>query len=141
MTTGHSHDEIREHDRPELSTSWWERLVALIGLILALSAIGYLLYQAISSKDSPPAIELRVDEILTTQNSYLVKITALNQSDSTAAELKLAGTLFQDEEPVETSQITFDYLPAQSQRKGGLFFQYDPRRYRLRLRAEGYQNP
>ena len=42
---------------------------------------------------------------------------------------------------IETSDITFDYVPGHAERKGGLFFRQDPRMHKLELRALGYQTP
>ena len=37
--------------------------------------------------------------------------------------------------------MTLDYLPQDSERRGGLFFTEDPAAYELVLRAQGYAEP
>src|SRR5829696_5551253 len=41
----------------------------------------------------------------------------------------------------EASEVTMAYLPAHSERRGGLFFQADPRAGSLTLHAQGYEEP
>jgi uncharacterized protein (TIGR02588 family) len=42
---------------------------------------------------------------------------------------------------IESSTSTIDYLPGESQRGGGLFFEHDPQTLRLVLRPLGYEEP
>ena len=42
---------------------------------------------------------------------------------------------------VETSEMSFKFLPPRSPRKGGLYFSRDPRQFSLRLTALGYEAP
>ena len=53
----------------------------------------------------------------------------------------MEGELREGTESVETSNTTIEYVPAHSERKGGLFFTSDPRQYVLRLQAKGYEKP
>lgn len=46
-----------------------------------------------------------------------------------------------DDAPAETAEANFDFIPDHSARRGGLFFESDPRQRRLSLRAEGYVEP
>jgi uncharacterized protein (TIGR02588 family) len=51
------------------------------------------------------------------------------------------GDLRSESGTVETSEMTFQHLPARSERKGGLFFTRDPRALRLTVSARGYEHP
>ncbi len=51
--------------------------------------------------------------------------------------MKIVGRL-RLAEGEQTSEVTLDYVPATSHRRGGLFFTEDPRRYPLSIREEGY---
>ena len=51
------------------------------------------------------------------------------------------GELEADTGKVETSETTIDYVPAEGEQRGGLYFRQDPRRLRLKLRAHGYREP
>ncbi len=119
----------------------WEWVTAAIGAVLVIGAIGFMLYQAVAGDDSPPDITIRVDTILPVQNGYLVKIRTTNRGGSTAAGVTVEGELHGDTGTIETSGTTVDYVPPRSERSGGLFFTQDPHRYRLELRAKGYQQP
>ncbi len=126
-------------DRDAPST--WEWVVALFGLALAVGSIGFLAYQAVAGDDSPPNVAVRADGILPAASGYLVRIQAINQGGSTAAQLRIEGRLTDENGYVETSEAIIDYVPAHSRRQGGLFFTRDPRQYTLQLRAKGYAKP
>jgi uncharacterized protein (TIGR02588 family) len=119
----------------------WEWAVALLGLVLILGSIVFLTYQVVAGDDSPPDVLIYADAILPVTSGYLVQIRAVNQGGSTAAALRIEGTLRGESSSVETSQTVIDYVPAHSYRKGGLFFTQDPRRFNLQLRAKGYAEP
>jgi uncharacterized protein (TIGR02588 family) len=119
----------------------WEWAVALLGLVLVLGSIGFLAYQVVAGDDSPPDVLISADAILPVKSGYLVQIRAVNQGGSTAAELRIEGTLRSESGSVETSETVIDYVPAHSHRKGGLFFTQDPRQFSLQLRAKGYAEP
>ena len=70
-----------------------------------------------------------MDTVLAAQRGYLVKIWVLNYGGSTATKLTVTGELKDQTGSVETSAITFDYVPAHSQREGGLFFTRDPQQF------------
>jgi uncharacterized protein (TIGR02588 family) len=74
-------------------------------------------------------------------SGYLVTIRAVNHGGQTAAGLMVRGTLRDGGTTIETSQTRFQYVPAESERKGGLYFSQDPRTFELSLRAEGYERP
>jgi uncharacterized protein (TIGR02588 family) len=119
----------------------WEWAVALLGLVLVLGSIGFLAYQVVAGDDSPPDVLIRAEAILPVKTGYLVQIRAVNQGGSTAAELRIEGTLRGESGRVEKSETVIDYVPAHSHRKGGLFFAKDPRQFTLQLRAKGYAEP
>jgi uncharacterized protein (TIGR02588 family) len=79
--------------------------------------------------------------IVPAQNGYLVQFHAVNQGGSTAAGVVIGGELRRDAETIESSHTTLNYLPANSERGGGLFFTHDPRQFDLQMRALGYEEP
>lgn len=120
--------------------SWLEWLVAAIGLVLVVAVVGFMIVEA-NGESGPPRIAVRVDSVVVLDDgSYLVEFTAANRSDASAAAVGITGEV-RDGANVETSSATLDYLPARSERHGGLHFTLDPRRGTIRLRAEGYQEP
>ena len=120
---------------------WWMWGIALLGLALVAGSIAFMLYEAVAGDSSPPDITVHVDSILPIRNGYLVKFRAVNEGGSTAEGLTVEGVLRNGTEILETSNTVLEYVPAHSEREGGLFFTSDPRQYQLQLRAKGYENP
>ena len=117
-----------------------EWIVAAIGLALLLASIGYLLHDG-NGHSQPPAPVLRVLAVEPLQGRFLVRVQAVNESRTTAAALRVEGTLKRGAELVERSEIEFDYLPGRSTREGGLFFTADPRALQLEVAARSYRAP
>ena len=117
-----------------------EWIVAAVGLLGVLGAVGFMVFQALITQDRPPNIELRVVSVQDVQGGYLALIEARNRGDEAAAELGVEGAIEQNGREVETSETTFDFVPSGSVREGGLFFTEDPRGA-LTLRSVGYREP
>src|SRR5688572_28274565 len=120
---------------------WWMWSIALLGLALVAGSIALMLYEAAAGDSSPPDITVRVDSTLQIRNGYLVKFRAVNYGGSTAEGLTVEGVLRNGTDILETSNTVLEWVPAHSEREGGLFFTSDPRLYQLQLRAKGYENP
>ncbi len=117
-----------------------EYIVAAVGLLLVVTAAGFLAYEAFTAGDAPPDIRLEVVRVVRSSGGYLVTLAARNLGDETAAELAVEGSVERPGQPSETSDVTFDYLPPDSEREGGLLFTQDPRGA-LTLRVLGYREP
>ncbi|HSK42204.1 MAG TPA: hypothetical protein VK943_20730 [Arenibaculum sp.] len=114
---------------------------ALLGLVLTLGAIGVLLHEGVSGASVPPDIVVSVEGIRAGDGGgHLVEFVARNHGDQTAAQVTIQGEL-QSTGGGETSEVTIDYIPDGSERRGGLFFAEDPRGRQLDLRALGYTQP
>lgn len=120
---------------------FWEWVVGAIGLVFAAASIGFMLYQAFVVDEFAPEIVIETEAIVPHGNGYLVKIRVTNHGGLVVAGLAVEGTLKDGSEILETSEVTIDYVPADSQRKAGLFFTEDPREFSLELRAKSYQEP
>jgi uncharacterized protein (TIGR02588 family) len=119
----------------------WEWGVAFLGLALVLAVTGFMVDQAVTGDDSAPQVTVHTEAILPLNPGYLVQIRAVNQGETTAAQVIVEGRLTGENERVEMSETVLDYVPSHSFRKGGLFFSQDPRKYPLQLRAKGYAEP
>ena len=100
--------------------------IAFLGLALVAGSIAFMLYEAVAGDSSPPDITVRVDSILPIRNGYLVKFRALNEGGSTAEGVTIEGALKNGTEILESSNTVIEYVPAHSEREGGLFFATDP---------------
>ena len=119
----------------------WEWIVAGVGLVLVASVIGFLIYEAFTGKRLPPDVKLSVDSVVQTGNGYLVKVTAVNEGGQTAEGVSIEGELRTGTESLERSRTTIDYLPPRSEKRAGLFFTRDPRKFELHVRPLGYEEP
>lgn len=121
--------------------SFWEWVLAGVGLLLLVASVGYLLYYQWSSSDAPPDPAIEVIAVHRQQGRFLVRVRVTNRSHTTAADLRVTGELRQGDAVVERSETEFPYLAAESSHEGGLFFTHDPRTLRLELGVESYQVP
>lgn len=138
----HPQSQAGGEKQPEQAgPSMWEWVVGVVGLILVLGAIGFLVYQAVSSSGRPPDIVIEVSRIERVSTGYLVELVVRNRGDQTASGVDVEGTLERDGSVVESSRIRFPYVPASSTRKGGLYFTRDPSSFTFTARPVGYQNP
>ncbi len=133
-------DDRDDHEAPE-TTSPLEWLVAGIGALLVVFAVGYMVQFAITRPDGPPVVGLEVTGVTHAGAGYLVTFKATNTGRSTGAGVVVTGELSSGGERVEASEMTLDYLPQDSERQGGLFFTEDPAAHELVLRAQGYAEP
>jgi uncharacterized protein (TIGR02588 family) len=122
-------------------TSRWGWVIAVVGLVLVLATVGYLVRDAVFGSKTAPAPVASVKSVQSQGGRFLVEVQVHNAGHSTAAGLRLVGRLRQGATVVEEAETAFDYLPAGSTRRAGLFFAHDPAGYQLELGAESYQEP
>ncbi|WGM37860.1 hypothetical protein [Caulobacter sp. NIBR1757] len=118
-----------------------EWIAGAVGLVLVLMTLAVIGHEAVFGDTSPPAVTVETREIHAVKGGWLVEIEAINSGGSPAAQVAVEGELTLPGQPPETAEASFDYVPDQSRRRGGLFFTADPRGGRLSLRARGYTEP
>ncbi len=133
-------DERQGEQPGQTRNSVLEWVVAGLGFVLVAFAVGFMAFQAFTSQDLPPNVELTLVSVQDVRGGYLALIEARNRGDEAAAELGVEGTIERNNQEVETSETTFDFVPSGSVREGGLFFTEDPRGA-LTLRSVGYREP
>ena len=132
-----AHDIQKQDGTPVL-----EWISAAIGLVLTVAMLGFIGWQAWKrTGDEPPAIKVHVQHILPAGDGYVVEFVVVNLSPATAAAVQIEGELIEGERVIATSQVTLDYVPGNSERRGGLFFRENPQAYDLEIRALGYAKP
>ena len=117
-----------------------EWIAAAIGLIVLLATLGFVGSEAFRPDERPPQIVVERLDVHQTADGYLVRVRAINRGGSAAAQVVVEGELKGGGER-ETAEATFDFIADHSSREGGLFFESDPRRGDLALRAKGYAAP
>lgn len=118
-----------------------EWIVGAIGLALAVAMIGIILYEGLFVAGRPPDLAVTVERVQPVGAGWLVSFSTRNQGGSTAAQVRVEGRLTRGDAEPEVAEATLDYVPAGSERKGGLFFRSDPTVGRLELHASGYADP
>ena len=134
--------EARNRKSPPADIPALEWIAAGIGLLLTLAILGVMAWQAIAGgTEPPPAVEVRIAQVVAVRSGYAVEIELSNHSPATAAGVEVQGDLLADGRVVESSRMTIDYVPGFSTRRAGLYFRADPRAHALDVRALGYSAP
>lgn len=128
-------------DRPHRKPHILEWAVGGLSSALVIAMVGFVIYDAVSGSSGPPDITVTAEQVKAAGGGFRVEFRAVNRGDTTAAHLEIEGQLKRGEETIGTSEVTLDYLPPHSERRGGLFFEQDPRQYQLHLQAKGYSEP
>ena len=119
-----------------------EWICAAAGGLLAAATLAVIALQIPGSdQEAVPDVQVKVSGVAPAASGHLVRIEVSNPGKSTAAGVEVEGRLEQGGEAVETSRVTFDYVPRGSIARGGLWFARDPAGYALTVRAVGYQEP
>ena len=118
-----------------------EWIAGAVGAVLVALTIAFLLYEGTAGDHSPPDIRIEIKSVAPVRDGYRVQFEAANEGGEAAAQVGIEGVIAKGEEILETSETTLGYVPARSQRKGGLFFAKDPQSAELRVRARGYEDP
>ena len=142
-TTSPNREAERGPEKPEQNggISLLEWIIAAIGLAILVGVIGFLLWHAMQDRGHPPSLVLAVEAVAAMQDGYVVEIIVTNEGDKTAAAVTILGQLMEGDTVVEEREMTLDYVPPKSARRGGLFFTHDPAAYTLTLAPVGYQQP
>ena len=112
-----------------------------IGLVLVLMTGAVIGHEALFGDSTPPAVTVEARAVHAVKGGWLVEVEAINSGGSPAAQVAVEGELTLAGTEPETADASFDYVPDQSRRRGGLFFTHDPRGGQLVLRAKGYAEP
>ncbi|HEX7030261.1 MAG TPA: TIGR02588 family protein [Gammaproteobacteria bacterium] len=131
------HHKYAADRRPPL----WERVVAALSVLMVAGLLAYLFHQVIAGDGLPPDIVVEIVEIRDSGEDWLVVFEARNRGGETASGVSISGELSRFGIVVESSQVTLDYVPARSSRRGGLFFRRNPEEASLAVFASGYAEP
>ncbi len=127
-------DRDRQSAKNELHPiEWVTGAVSAIGVVALLA---YLVIVAIWEPNGPAVFETTVDEMFASDGGWQVRVTVRNVGYKTAADVVLRGEAGAGE---AESEMTFDYVPAGSQRSGALLFADEPEGLALTVRS--YTDP
>lgn len=118
-----------------------EAIAATAGAVLAVGTIGIIAWDGIAGGGRPPIVIVEPLGVHAHEEGYVLEVLVFNRGDETAAAVTVEGELSRDGTIVATAEATFDYVAHGSRRRGGLYFDEDPRRYDVNVRALGYVEP
>ena len=119
-----------------------EWFAALLGLAIILAMLGFLLIEALRSESrKPPLMHVEFVGLTAGEAGHVLEVKVVNSSGQTGAAVQIEGELKDGGRVVETSNANVSYVPGESQRRAGLIFKHDPRRYEVELRVTGYEQP
>ena len=121
--------------------SRWEWVAGAVGSVFVAVALSVLVHDAVSPS-TPPDLRITVDTVVQSGTTrHRVAFTARNMGSEAAAGVVVEGMLVRAAGDTLRATVTLDYVPGESGRSGGLFFDADPRAGKLALRAVGYAEP
>ncbi len=117
-------------------------VAALVSTLLVAFVVGFILYEAMTSpSEGVPHLAVAVERVERQGGGHHIAFRAINSGSAAAAAVRVEGRLSSGAETVEVSSVTLDYVPSQSQHRGGLLFQHDPNALDLKVIVTGYQEP
>lgn len=120
---------------------WMEWLTGLVSAGLVATLIGYVGWNAATEEMVPPEFAIEATGMARVTGGYRITFDIENRANTTAAAVIVRGELRRGEENLETVDVTFDYVPGESQSSGAILFDTDPGSAQLTLRAIGYSDP
>lgn len=95
-------------------------------VLLTLTILGYLVYDAITFKPSPPdlVVEYHAEKFEKEETRYMYKV--INKGGETAEDIKLKVILARQGEVLEEFELDIPFLPRNSDREGWIKFQERP---------------
>ena len=126
----------------KLEKNWLEWLVFAASLILVLSTLGYLVYDAATFGEAPPNIEFQLGQPQQRSNRFVVPVSVTNRGDETAQGVHIEVTLESGGQEQENADFEIAFLPRHSTRKGWVTFKTDPRSVeQMQARVLGFEKP
>lgn len=121
------------------SKNWLEWGITLISGVLVVFVLGFLVYQMIYEKETPPNITVVLGTVSQKDNAYAIPVEVTNKGTQTAENVIIE--IIHDDGSQEISQITFPYLPRQSSADGWVVFSENPNLENLKIHVLGYGVP
>jgi len=115
-----------------------ERVSLFVSLLALAAVISIVVYLWIADRDEPPVLRVERREVFQKYDQFYLPVTIVNQGGSTATEVLVEGHLKVDDGE-ETSTLTFDFVPSNSESEGVLIFSSDPSGAKIRVAS--YRKP
>lgn len=97
-----------------------------ISLLLVLSILAYLSYQAYTDKPSSPDLVVEYFPDASPNAPYRYRVVVHNRGGETAEEVQIELAVEIEGEQVESADLSIDFAPKASKREGWVNFKADP---------------
>jgi uncharacterized protein (TIGR02588 family) len=131
----------KETSKRPAATDKIEWIIAVIGMAMLSVAFGFILYRAVTFESKPADLSVLIESVVRGEQGYRVDFLVKNSGTKTAAAVVIEGELSRGGQSVEKSNATLAYAPANSIRRGGIYFTHDPDQHELKIRAAGFEKP
>ena len=121
--------------------TWLEWATGTISAMLVLGMISWVAWQAMTEEEQEPKFAIVVTDKSAVEGGYRVTFDVSNTATKTASAVVVRGEILDGSNPVESADVTFDYVPAGSKSSGAVLFSQDPGTRSLKIRAIGYTDP
>lgn len=125
-----------------LEKNWLEWIVFAVSLVLVVSMLGYLVYDAATSGNAPPSIELQLGTPQPQLDHFLVPVSVTNRGGETAEGVHIEVVTMHGGKEQESGEFEIAFLPRHSTREGWVTFKTDPRTVeQMKARVLGFEKP
>jgi len=127
--------------RESQDPNWVEWLTGIVSALLITAMLGWLTWEAFTREATPPELVVTVLATEKTTAGYRVTFDIYNTATTTAAAVTVVGRILNDDQIMEESDVTFDYVAAESKSSGAILFRSDPAGRRVEIVPSGYTDP
>ncbi|KGE02106.1 MULTISPECIES: TIGR02588 family protein [Rhizobium/Agrobacterium group] len=120
---------------------WIEWATGMISALVVLAMITWVGWEALRKDGLPPEFSIAVTRRTPVEGGYRVEFEITNKATATAAAVVVRGEILDGGDMIEDADVTFDYVPAESNASGAILFSQDPGAREVRVRAIGYTDP
>ena len=120
---------------------WVEWVTGGLCTLLVLAMMGWVFFHAMTLSEGTPELSVEIMQQERQAGGYRVAFVVANGGKRAAAAVPVTGELKDGERVIESREVTFDYVPAQSSASGALLFATDPAGLKLEMRVAGHTDP
>ena len=121
--------------------NWLEWLVFVIGLVLIACVFAFLVYDALTLGDAPPAMVVQVGQVDLQGQHMVVPVAVTNQGDQPAQGV-VVEVIYEGEHEPQQAQFEIAFLPRSATGEGWASFETSSGVIgQFKARVIGYQKP
>ncbi|MGH9336820.1 MAG: hypothetical protein ACRD21_24025 [Vicinamibacteria bacterium] len=125
-----------------MKKNWLEWMVFAVSLALVLGMLGYLAYDAATSGNNPPNIEVRLGAPERGPHHFVIPVSVINHGDQAAKGVLIEVLLETNGRAEESARLDVAFLARGAHRQGWVAFERDPRTAEgVKARVLGYEKP